>query len=343
MLKTGSIPWNKGKTGCYSEETLQLMGINGGQSRLGQKRKPYHYKNGHSWNKGKTGLPTWNKGIPRTKAEIENIKAGISEESKRKSSERMRRRWKEGKYSIMFGKTNPSCRPEVREKIGNAGRGRVLSDEHKEKLRKSRLGKSNGPCPEHLKKLNSERMKKSNPMKEEKNVEKQRKTSKERGRYIEASNNLKEMWRRGKLHPHVYTEEERIKARNRMKEDNPMFREEVIARHPILHSGCFYISIGEQRVATALDELKIKYEHSYRVRQPGKRSYFLDFYLPKYNLVIEFDGHWTHINSEKDKVRDEYIFEKLGAKTIRILPFTTNNKERLKFKILRSIKNANSV
>jgi|SaaInlStandDraft_1057018.scaffolds.fasta_scaffold11403_4 hypothetical protein len=49
-------------------------------------------------------------------------------------------------------------------------------------------------------------------------------------------------------------------------------------------------------------------------------AYFVDFYIPKYNVVIEYDedGHYEKRNIKKDKERQEYIEDKLGCEFIRI-------------------------
>lgn len=106
----------------------------------------------------------WNRGFPRTEKEKENISKGISKESRIKSSKRMKRRWKNGIYKIMYGSSNPSARPEVGAKIGIANRGRIVKEETREKLRLSHLGKPGNKISKERRKLYSKRMKINNPM-----------------------------------------------------------------------------------------------------------------------------------------------------------------------------------
>ncbi len=47
------------------------------------------------------------------------------------------------------------------------------------------------------------------------------------------------------------------------------------------------------------------------------RSYFLDYYLPKYKIAIEIDGSFHKIRKTEDKERDE-LFWGIGIRTIRI-------------------------
>lgn len=62
------------------------------------------------------------------------------------------------------------------------------------------------------------------------------------------------------------------------------------------------------------------------------RSYFLDYFLPKYNLAIEIDGCYHRFRRFEDKQRDN-DFSKIGIRTIRI-----TSKEVLKGHFLESLK-----
>lgn len=112
-----------------------------------------------TWVKGHHG-----RGKKRTAKEIKNMKKGITAEKRKKISERLRKDWKAGKYDSMFGDSNPSKRPEIAKKIGDANRKRIVKKSTKDKIRKSRLGKPGFPMSEERKKESSIRMKKDNPM-----------------------------------------------------------------------------------------------------------------------------------------------------------------------------------
>ena len=62
------------------------------------------------------------------------------------------------------------------------------------------------------------------------------------------------------------------------------------------------------------------------------RSYFLDFFLPKYNLAIEIDGGYHKARRYEDKHRD-MDFSHIGIRTIRI-----PSKDVLKGNFLESLR-----
>lgn len=103
---------------------------------------------------------------------------------------------------------------------------------------------------------------------------------------------------------------------------------EVVGKHLIeghtMSCGCLSMSHGEFLIKQNLDALNIDYIQEYRL----KNNQRLDFYLPKYNVGIEFDGeqHFIENNFFKyslleqqisDKKKNEYCQE-VGIKLIRI-------------------------
>ena len=64
----------------------------------------------------------------------------------------------------------------------------------------------------------------------------------------------------------------------------------------------------------ALKELGLEIIPQYRVN-----NYRIDFYIPKYNIAVEYDEeqHYTKENRIKDNIRQAHIENKLGAKFIR--------------------------
>ena len=71
------------------------------------------------------------------------------------------------------------------------------------------------------------------------------------------------------------------------------------------------------------------------------RSYFLDYYLPKYKIAIEIDGGYHKIRKIEDKERDTN-FRNIGVRTIRIKSkdvLTGNFVRALKEKITPKKKN----
>jgi len=67
----------------------------------------------------------------------------------------------------------------------------------------------------------------------------------------------------------------------------------------------------------------LDYWHNFKVLSPLKGEYKLDFYLPRWKTVIECDSFWHDIGEsrERDKLRDEWIKEKLGCETLRFKRF----------------------
>lgn len=71
----------------------------------------------------------------------------------------------------------------------------------------------------------------------------------------------------------------------------------------------------EDKVAKQLDELKIKYVRQKRI---NKCKFYLDFYLPKYKLVIECNGDYWHRlpdRVERDNKLKKFV-ERTGHKII---------------------------
>lgn len=53
------------------------------------------------------------------------------------------------------------------------------------------------------------------------------------------------------------------------------------------------ISKPEKEIAKYLDDMGIEYHQQYHIDQI---SYWYDFYLPEYNLILEFQGNYWHAN-----------------------------------------------
>jgi len=81
---------------------------------------------------------------------------------------------------------------------------------------------------------------------------------------------------------------------------------------------------------------ELDFWHNFRLRSPTKGIYELDFYLPKFNLVIEADSFWHDLGESKakDKLRDDWIKEKLNCKVLRFDKFNQKGLARIK-KILK--------
>lgn len=219
----------------------------------------------------KKGDIPWNKGVPRTTEEKENISRGQSNSGRKSMSISMKNRWGAGEFNNSIN--GPSQSLSARKKISEANTRRGHSDMSKEKLRQAHLGKPGNPVSESRKKKYSERM----------------------------------------------------------KINNPMFRKDVLDKHPILKSGPSFISIGENKLMVIFDDLNLKYKHQKKIKKEVG-YYTADFYFPKFKKIIEFDGHESHRTfPERDEKRDKYIFENYGYKTFRITSPELNlrNREQL--------------
>ena len=67
-------------------------------------------------------------------------------------------------------------------------------------------------------------------------------------------------------------------------------------------------SYMEQSFEDWLNEYSISFQmekHYYNFEL--KKNYYVDFYFPQFNLVIELDGTQHRNNLEKDKIRDEFL------------------------------------
>jgi len=74
------------------------------------------------------------------------------------------------------------------------------------------------------------------------------------------------------------------------------------------------ISSGEVEISNYFDKKNIKYEQQFTILGYGFRY---DFYLPKYNIIIEYNGDYWHINPEvydESKIVDGKTAKKIWEK-----------------------------
>lgn len=73
---------------------------------------------------------------------------------------------------------------------------------------------------------------------------------------------------------------------------------------------------GEKKIEKILDELQIKYDRRKKIvlKKDAKKFRIPDFFLPKYNLTIEYFGSWNNIKNKAMEKRERQRFmEKVGA------------------------------
>jgi len=128
-----------------------------------------------------------------------------------------------------------------------------------------------------------------------------------------------------------------IKGRNR--EDNfALLASEAAIRYQLLGKW----SKSELKVKKILEKLglteNLDYWHNFKIKSPLGGIFELDFYLPKWKLVLECDSFWHDIgeSKEKDLLRDEWVKEKLGCKVIRFKRFNQKSLARIR-KTLKEI------
>ncbi|MFA5036596.1 MAG: DUF559 domain-containing protein [Candidatus Izemoplasmatales bacterium] len=83
----------------------------------------------------------------------------------------------------------------------------------------------------------------------------------------------------------------------------------------------------EKLVRVELTRRKISFEQEYPLRIGRRRwCYYLDFYLPQWNLVIEVDGtYWHRTSKEKQRdARKDKRLAKLGLKVKRLTEVEVN-------------------
>ena len=86
-------------------------------------------------------------------------------------------------------------------------------------------------------------------------------------------------------------------------------------------------SRSEHKVARILEKMglleNLDFWHNFKLKSPFKGTFELDFYLPKWKLVIECDSFWHELGESKakDKVRDQWVQERLDCKTTRFDKF----------------------
>ncbi|CAB5214544.1 Domain of unknown function DUF559 [uncultured Caudovirales phage] len=69
------------------------------------------------------------------------------------------------------------------------------------------------------------------------------------------------------------------------------------------------------------NNISLRYEDEYTIKNHiTKKWYFVDFYFPEINLIVELDGkqHEKPKHKEQDRIRDEYITTHLGIQIFRI-------------------------
>jgi very-short-patch-repair endonuclease len=125
------------------------------------------------------------------------------------------------------------------------------------------------------------------------------------------------------------------------KKTRQIIRDKLIKRM-LTNGGNYKNTLIEIIMKRVLSNLKIKFIHQFPIRNKnGTYRFLVDFYLPKYNLIIECDGDYWH-NLPNIKKRDKIKNKWFNDNKYKILRFSEskikndliNVKDRLKEKLL---------
>lgn len=94
-----------------------------------------------------------------------------------------------------------------------------------------------------------------------------------------------------------------------------------------------YITKIERIMKSILDNDFINY-----IQQFNINKYFVDFYLPKYNLVIECDGEYWHRNKELEDLERDNIIKNHGFQIIHIKEVEFENLDHVREVVQTGIK-----
>jgi hypothetical protein len=221
----------------------------------------------------------------------------------RKHSEESKARMREAK----LGKKHSE---EHKAIMSESLKGRVHSEEARRKMSETQKGRKKPPRSEETKAKISETLS-------------GRKRSEETRRKISESLTGKCMpeetkakiseSKKGRKH----SEEHKAKLRGKTHTEETKARLRELAFEYAAEMGGFtYPNIGRNETQI-LDNLEQELDHRI-IRQFKVGGYFLDGYIPEINLAIEVDEKYHQYQTEKDKIREEFIKAKLGCQFLRI-------------------------
>ncbi len=281
MVHKGNIPWNKGKTGIYSEETRRRLseshkGIVPSKETINKRRLAMQGKK-HS-EETKLKISKANKGRKHSE-EFRMMRREMmlgkeqSEETKRKKSESLRKFWsdpvlREGAIRKMkkFLFSNPQKEEERRRKIKET----YANPEFKKRISKQRKGKRHS--------LKSEFKKGLVPW--NKGLKGVMPTPWNKG-----MSDLQTAWNKGIAGVFHHNEEARLKIKvARAKQVFP-----IKDSKPEIKSQNFLRQLG-------IDFFTHKYINI-------KHGYQCDLFIPAMNLIIEIDGDYWHGNTDNPRYK----------------------------------------
>ena len=138
-----------------------------------------------------------------------------------------------------------------------------------------------------------------------------------------------------------YTNYKDFKIKIKCKKCNSIFSQKII--NHLDGYGCPFCSAskGERKVQYILEKNNINFEYQKIIKENKKIKFIFDFYLPEYNLAIEYDGepHYQEVKfyggvkglkerQDRDKLKNQYCKEN-NIDLLRIPYWEYNNIEKI--------------
>lgn len=82
-------------------------------------------------------------------------------------------------------------------------------------------------------------------------------------------------------------------------------------------------SDGEEAVANTLRRMNIKYKREYKIeglKSDTKKFRVADFYLPEYDIFVEYEGEWYHPREKQRYKEKQRVYTLNNIKCIYIYP-----------------------
>lgn len=293
MVRKGNIPWNKGKTGIYSEETRKKLseahkGKHPSEETI--RKRSMALKGKKRSDEVKRKISEANKGKKRSeelKRKMSEARKGkhISEETREKHKESWNKLWSNPQLRKNYSETmkNTLSNPEVRKKLIESHKGQIpwctgkkLSEEHKKNLSLSHKGIPTWNKDKKGLQVSWMKGKHHTPEAIEKNrLAHLGKPSWNKGKHTNII-----PWNKGKLGILHHSEETKLKIKeSRAKQVFPIKDSQP--------------EIKLQNFLKQLGIIFLAHKHIKEI----KHGYQCDIFIPSINLVIECDGDYWHGNT----------------------------------------------
>jgi len=299
-FKKSHVPWNKGKTGIYSEETKRKISRKGSKQSEEAKRKI-----------SLAGIGRKHTEEAKRKIGKGNIGNIHTEETKKKMSvaKKGKKPWNKGKTGIFTGTKNPFygkhhseetkrflservISKETKKKMSVAKKGKKLSIEHSRKIVLGNTGKKR---TEEFKKKSSKRMM------GERNHWRGKHHSEEAKKKLSELNKGEKNAFFGKTHSEEWKIRKRYDMQGRYQgKDNPFFgqthteeaRRKISDNTLLQKAGPWRDTWGEKELGNILTSNEIQFVEQKYFRLARHR---VDIFIEP-NICIEVDGDYFHAN-----------------------------------------------